>query len=129
MRRIVLVVILVLVAGGAVWALWPPTTWPSTFCAPVVRVVGADVDPIAISFSHPKPVLTVAQRKMVITLRNDVGLAAASAPTAHLRSELNHYFLELSNNPSANTVSDAFSQFDQKARTQLRACGVTPSGR
>jgi hypothetical protein len=129
MRRIILIVILALVIGGAVWALWPATKWPRVFCAPVVRVVRDDADPLAISLSHPGTVLTATQRQMVATLRRDVRLAEATAPTSQLRAELNFYLLELSNNPTPDSVSNAFSLFDQKARTQLRACGVTPTGR
>ena len=128
MRRVVLVAVLALVIGAAAWALWPAKKWPQAFCAPVVRVVGADADPIAISLNYPKPVLTAAQQQMVDKLRRDVRLAAAKAPTLQLRAELFHYLSQLPNNPSTNVVTDAMSHFDQQARTQLRACGVTPTG-
>ena len=129
MRRIVLVAVLALVIGGAAWALWPATKWPKAFCVPVVRVVGTDVDRIATSFSHFEPVLTATQRQMVATLRKDVRLAAANAPTPELRAELNLYTSALSGDPSTLTVTYAISRFDEQARTLLRACGLRPAGR
>lgn len=126
MRRLVLVSLVVVVAGIATWALWPGTKWPQSFCGPVVRVVGSDADAIAKSFSHPKPTLTAAQEDQVATLAHDVQLAEAAAPTTQLRAELNRYLAELGAKLTTNSVSNAFSQFDQLARTQLRACGVRP---
>ena len=129
MRRIIFTAVIALVVGGAAWVLWPATTWPRAFCTPVVRVVGADVDTIAAYMSHNEPVaITPAEHKMVVTLRADIVLARAAAPTRQLRTELNLYHSRLSNDPSMNIVTDAMSQFDQKARTQLEACGVRPSG-
>lgn len=128
MRRVALLCVLALVIGGAAWALWPATKWPRAFCAPVVRVVGADVNPIAISFSNPRLPLTAAERQMVVRLRSDVQRAAAAAPTSQLHAELDRYLSALRGNPSKLSVSTAFSRFDQEARTQLRACGVTPAG-
>ena len=128
MRRAALVAVVALIIGGVAWALWPATTWPRAFCAPVVRVVGADADAIAKSFSHPESTLTVAQEDEVDTLLYDVTLAVGAAPTAQLRAELNRYRAELGVVLSTNIVTNAMSQFDQQARTQLRACGVTPLG-
>lgn len=128
MRRIVVVAVVALVIGGATWALWPATKWHLSFCAPVVRVVGADAVAIAKSFSHPAPTLAAPQVDQVATLAHDVQLAEATAPTAQLRAELNRYLAELGAVLSTDTVSNAISQFDQQARTQLRACGVTPTG-
>lgn len=129
MRRFILIAVVVAIVGGAAWALWPDKTWPRAFCAPVVRVIGADADAIAIYMSHNEPVaITPAEHKMVATLRTDIGLAEATAPTSQLRTELNAYLSRLGNNPSMLTVADAMSQFDQQARMQLRACGVTPTG-
>ena len=118
-----------LVVGGASWALWPATTWPRAFCTPVARVIGVDADAIAKSFSHPEPMLTTAQEDQVAKLMYDVTLAAGAAPTAQLRAELNRYLAELGVVLSANIVTDAMSNFDLRARTQLRACGITPGGR
>ncbi|HUZ39949.1 MAG TPA: hypothetical protein VMU68_00955 [Acidimicrobiales bacterium] len=128
MRRIVVAAVAAFVIGGAAWALWPATKWPQVFCAPVVRVVGADAVPIAKSFSHPEPTLTATQEDEVATLAHDVQLAEAAAPTAQLRAELNRYLAELGVKLSTLTVTDAMGQFDQHARTQLRACGVRPIG-
>jgi hypothetical protein len=41
---------------------------------------------------------------------------------------LSRYLAELGVVLSTLTVTDAMSQFDQHARTQLRACGLTPIG-
>jgi len=128
MRRTIIVIVLALVVAGAAWALWPATKWPSAFCIPVVRVVGVDADTIAKSFSHPSASLTAKQVDQVATLLHDVQLAEANAPTAQLRSELNRYIAELSGKLTNLTVSDAFSRFDEGARTQLRACGLQPAG-
>jgi hypothetical protein len=128
MRRVALVTFVALVIGGAVWALWPGTTWPQSFCVPVVRVVGVDADAIAKSLSHPELTLTVAQEDQVDKLVYDVTLAVGTVPTAELRGELNRYLAELDVVLSTNTVTDAMSKFDEQARTQLRACGVTPIG-
>jgi hypothetical protein len=95
---------------------------------PVVRVVGVDADAIAKSFSHPELTLTVAQEDQVDKLVYDVTLAVGTVPTAELRGELNRYLAELDVVLSTNTVTDAMSKFDEQARTQLRACGVTPIG-
>jgi hypothetical protein len=128
MRRILLIAVVALVIGGVAWAVWPATTWPRAFCAPVERVVGADADAIAKSFSHPEPTLTVTQEDQVNKLMYDLTLAVGAAPTAQLRAELNRYLAELGVVLSTNIVTDAMSHFDQQARTQLRACGVTPLG-
>lgn len=125
----VLVVVVGLVVGGAAWALWPATTWPRAFCAPVERVVGADAVAISKSFSHPEPTLTNAQQDQVARLMYDVTLASGTAPTAQLQSELNRYLAELGVVLSTNIVTDAMSNFDQQAGTQLRACGIAPVGR
>jgi len=126
-RRIVVVAVVALIIGGAAWALWPGTKWPQSFCGPVVRVVGADADAIAKSFGHPEPTLTSTQEDQVATLAHDVQLAEAAAPTAQLRAELNLYLSQLGGTLSTLTVSNAYSQFDQHSRTQLRACGITPT--
>ena len=128
MRRIVVVALVAIVIGGAAWALWPTTKWPKAFCAPVERVVGADADAIARSFSHSELTLTVAQEDQVDKLMYDVTLALGTVPTAQLRAELDRYLTELGVVLSTLTVTDAMSQFDQHARTQLRACGLTPIG-
>ena len=128
MRRLVVVALVVIVIGGAAWALWPATKWPQAFCTPIERVVGADADAIARSFSHPEPTLTVAQEDQVNKLMYDVTLAVSAVPTAQLRAELNRYLAKLGVVLSTNIVTDAMSHFDQQARTQLRACGVTPIG-
>lgn len=52
----------------------------------------------------------------------------AVAPTTQLQMELRLYYSRLNGNPSMNVVTDAMSQFDQRARTQLRAGGVIPGG-
>jgi hypothetical protein len=131
MRRLVLVVVVALVVGGAAWALWPATTWPRAFCVPVVRVVGADARAIVIYQMHNEHLpITPAEHKMVATLRADIVLAEEAAPTAQLRMELHNYVEQLHGiYTSMNVVTDAMGNFDQQARTQLRACGVTPIGR
>ncbi|HEY5092098.1 MAG TPA: hypothetical protein VII60_02450 [Acidimicrobiales bacterium] len=128
MRRIVVAVLIAIVIVGVAWALLPATKWPHAFCAPIVRVVGTDADAIARSFSHPEPTLTVAQEDQVNKLMYDATLAQGAVPTAQLRAELNRYFVELGGVLSTNSVTNAMSQFDQQARTQLRACGITPIG-
>jgi hypothetical protein len=128
MRRFVVVVLVVMVVGSTAWALWPATKWSNAFCAPVERVVGPDANAIARSFSHPAPTLTVAQADRVNKLMYDITLAVGSVPTAQLRTELNSYRTQLGVVLSTNIVTDAMSRFDQQARTQLRACGVTPIG-
>lgn len=135
MRRLVLAVVVGLVVGGAAVALWPATTWPRAFCAPVVRVVGADARAIVTyQVANENSPLTPAEHQMVSTLRSDIGLAAAVAPTTQLRTELRLYYSRLSDDPFTHgpppmrVVTDAMGRFDQHARTQLRACGVTPGG-
>jgi hypothetical protein len=127
-RRGSVVALALLIIGGLTWVLWPATSWPETFCAPVVRVVGADAGAIAKSFSHPATTLTVAQEDQVNKLMYDLTLAVGAAPTAQLRSELHRYLAQLGAVLTTNVVTDAMSQFDLQARTQLRACGVTPIG-
>lgn len=128
MRRIFVVAVVVAIVGGVAWAFWPATKWPQAFCAPVERVIGADADPIARSFSHSEPTLTVAQEDRVNTLMYDITLALGAAPTAQLRTELQRYLAELGVVLSTNIVTDAMSNFDLHARNQLGACGVTPIG-
>jgi hypothetical protein len=128
MRRIVVVALIGVVIVGAAWVLWPATKWPQAFCAPVERVVGPDADAIARSFSHPEPTLTMAQEDQVNKLMYDVTLAVGAVPNAQLRTELNGYLAELGVVLSTNIVTNAMSHFDEQARTQLRACGVTPIG-
>ena len=126
----VLVVVVALVVGGEAWALWPATTWPRAFCAPVVRVVGADARAIVTSrAANENLAFTPAEHKMIAALQADIVLAEAAAPTAQLRLELRNYMKQLHGiYTSMNGVTDAMSTFDQLARTQLRACGVTPVG-
>lgn len=126
----VLVVVVALVVGGATWALWPATTWPRAFCAPVVRVVGTDARAIVTyKATNENLPITPAEQKMVAALRADIDLAEAAAPTEQLRLELLNYVEQLHGiYASMNVVTDAMSNFDQLARTQLRACGVTPAG-
>lgn len=129
MRRLVFVVVVVLVVGGATWAQWPSTVWPRAFCAPVVRVVAADARAIVTYQTNNENLpITPAEHKMFATLRADIGLAVAVAPTTQLQMELRLYYSRLNGNPSMNVVTDAMSQFDQRARTQLRAGGVIPGG-
>ncbi len=130
MRRTIIAIVLALVVAGTTWALWPAKRWPGAFCVPVVKVVGVDANAIVISFSrHPSPVLTAAQIDLVATLRADVRRAAINAPTSQLRTELIRYLSELNGKLTNLTVSDAYSRFDEGARTQLRACGLRPAGR
>ena len=65
----------------------------------------------------------------VATLMHDVQLAEANAPTAQLRAELHRYLGELGGVLSTNIVTYSMSQFDSESVTQLRACGITPTGR
>lgn len=122
-------VLAALVIVGVAWALWPATKWPGAFCAPVVRVVSVDVNPLAISLAQPTRLPSANEIRMVARLRTDVRRALAAAPTSLLQRELSHYLFLLRSSRTSAGVSYAFSQFDQEARTQLRACGVTPSGR
>jgi hypothetical protein len=128
MRRIATLALVVIVIGGAAWALWPATKWPQSFCAPIVRVVGTDAAAIARSFGHPEPTLTAAQDDRVDNLMYDITLAVGAAPNAELLAELNRYRSELGVVLSTTVVMDAMSQFDEQARTQLRACGTVPVG-
>ena len=92
----VLVVVVALVVGGEAWALWPATTWPRTFCAPVVRVVGADARAIVTSrAANENLAFTPAEHKMIAALQADIVLAEAAAPTAQLRLELRNYMKQL----------------------------------
>jgi hypothetical protein len=126
-RRTVVVVVLVLVVGGAVWALWPSTTWLPSFCGPIGRVVGSDVRTVMSYQSQNQGVtVTPAERRLIANLRSDVDESVTHAPTSALRRELLRYQRELRGNPSLIQVDNAFSAFDQKARTQLRACGIRP---
>jgi hypothetical protein len=127
-RRVALLVAVVAVVSAVTWVLWPTTSWPRTFCAPVARVVGADVNRLDVSLSHPRPAFTAAQATMVATLRHDVRLSEAAAPTPRLRVELATYLAQLRGTASTGAVANALSQFDEHARTQLRACGITPIG-
>jgi hypothetical protein len=128
MRRIVVVLLVVIAIGGAVWALWPATKWPEAFCTPIQKVVGPDADAIAVNFGHPEPSLTAAQEDQVNKLLYNITQAVGAAPNDQLRVELNAYRAKLGVVLSTNIVTDAMSNFDQRARTQLRACGVTPVG-
>ncbi|MGB8197446.1 MAG: hypothetical protein WCF25_10625 [Acidimicrobiales bacterium] len=128
MRRIAAVVVLVLVVGGVAWALWPATNWPTSFCAPVNRVVGVDAKAIAVNFAHPELTLTATQQDQVDKMVYDITLALGSVPTTQLRNELEAYRAELGVVLSTTIVTDAMSDFDRHARTQLAACGVRPVG-
>jgi hypothetical protein len=70
----------------------------------------------------------MAQEDQVNKLMYDVTLAVGAVPNAQLRTELNGYLAELGVVLSTNIVTNAMSHFDEQARTQLRACGVTPIG-
>jgi hypothetical protein len=61
-------------------------------------------------------------------LMYDLTLAVGHAPTTQLRAELHEYLSELGGVLSTAVVTDALSQFDQHARTQLSACGITSLG-
>jgi hypothetical protein len=128
MPRVLQVAVLAVVIAVVAWALWPATTWPAAFCAPVDRVVGTDATAIARSFGRPEPTLTVTQEDQVNKLTYDLTLAAGHAPTDQLSTELYEYLAELGGVLSTTIVDDAVSQFDEHARTQLRACGITPIG-
>lgn len=130
-RRIHLVVGVAIAAAGVAWATWPAATWPRAFCAPVVRVIGADARAIVTyQAQNENTPITPAEHKLVATLRADIVLAEAVAPTAQLRSEIRNHVVQLHGAyASMSVVSDVMSQFEQHARTQLRACGVTPVGR
>lgn len=66
MRRLVFVVVVVLVVGGATWAQWPSTVWPRAFCAPVVRVVAADARAIVTYQTNNENLpITPAEHKML----------------------------------------------------------------
>jgi hypothetical protein len=127
-RTLVVVVFVALVVAGTAWAIWPATKWPQSFCAPIVRVIGADANPISVSFTHAEPTLTTAQEGLLNKLMYDLTLAEGAAPTAQLQTELHRYVAELGVVLSTQIVTNAMSQFDELARTQLRACGVTSSG-
>lgn len=131
MKRLVLVVLVVLVVGGMAWTLWPATVWPQAFCAPVVRVVGVDARALVTYQAHNENLpITPAEHKIVATLREDIVLAEEAAPTAQLQTELRNYAEQLHGiYASMNVVYDAMNKFDERARTQLRACGITPIGR
>jgi hypothetical protein len=70
----------------------------------------------------------VTQEDQVNKLMYDITLAQGAVPTAQLRAELHRYLAALGGVLSTNIVTDAMSHFDQQARTQLRACGITPIG-
>ena len=132
MRRIALVIVLVLVVGGVAWAIWPATTWPRAFCAPVVRVVGTDARTIVVDTGGSgwklAPASIPGAQAAVARLRADIELAKANAPTSQLRKELGVYFARLRNDQTMLPVTSAMSQFDSQSHTQLEACGVKPIG-
>jgi len=132
MRRFVLVIVLALVVGGAVWAIWPSTTWPRAFCAPVVRVVSADARTIVFDTGGTgwklAPASIPGAQAAVAKLRADIELAKANAPTSQLRKELGVYFARLRSDPTMLPVTGAMSRFDATSHTQLRACGIRPIG-
>lgn len=131
-RKVALVVPALAAAGAIAWALWPATSWPASFCRPVVRVVGSDADAIAavvhgqsLSANESAPV-TSADRALAALLARDISLADAHAPTAQLRNELTHYGRRLANVRTTGELTSAISHFDEEAATQLSSCGVTP---
>jgi hypothetical protein len=65
---------------------------------------------------------------LVATMRADLVLAKANAPTSQLRKELGVYLSHLHDDDSMLTVSTALSEFDEDVRTQLEACGDRPIG-
>jgi len=70
----------------------------------------------------------VAQQGQVDTLMYDLTLAEGAAPTNQLRAQLHRYLAELGVVLSTTVVTDAMSNFDIQARTELGACAVTPIG-
>ena len=118
--------------GAIAWALWPATSWPASFCKPVVRVVGGDAKAIvavvqdqSLSANVNAPV-TSAERALVALVTRDISLADAHAPTAQLRHELTDYGGRLAKARTTDEVTSAISHFDEEAATQLSSCGVTP---
>ena len=131
--RKVAVAIPTLAAMGAItWALWPATSWPASFCKPVVRVVGGDVNAIAAVVhaqsmsSNVNAPVTSAERSLVALVTRDISLANAHAPTAQLRHELTVYGGRLEKARTTDEVISAIGHFDEEAATQLSSCGVTP---
>ena len=135
MRRVILVAITALVIAALAWALWPATTWPRAFCAPVLRIVGSDASALFHQVQNKNGFVTPnktgrdtpTEQKLVSTLRADVILAEGAAPTSQLRSELHTYAERLHGGRlSIGEWTLAMSTFDVKAGDQLGACGVVP---
>ena len=129
MRRVILIAVTALLVGGVAWALWPATSWPRALCAPVVRVFDADARALAVyQVQNKSGVVTPTEYKLISTLRADVVLAEAAAPSSQLRSELHTYAEHLHGaHLSINEWTTAMSNFDVQVRNQLGACGVTPA--
>ncbi|MGH3733922.1 MAG: hypothetical protein ACRDVC_11240 [Acidimicrobiales bacterium] len=131
MRKYVASCVSIVVVVVIAWIAWPATSWPSTFCNPVVRVVGKDADAVTIyvskhHFNYNQLVKTTTPASMYDALLGDVTVATRQAPTEQLRRELTHYAFELNTSPTLNQTTDAMGHFDESVRTQLRACGITP---
>jgi hypothetical protein len=134
MRRLVLAAVAALVVGVIVWAMWPATSWPRAFCAPVVRVIGTDTSALTYQLQNKNGVVTnksgittPTEHRMLSTLRADVVLGEADAPTSLLRSELLNYAQHLQGaQRSVSGWTTAMGIFDVQVGSQLRACGITP---
>ena len=132
MRRAAIVVSALAAAGAIAWALWPATSWPASFCQPVVRVVGGDADAIAVVIhdqglsANGNVPLSSGGRSLAALAAHDISLADAHAPTAQLHHELTDYGGRLARARTTDEVINAISHFDEKAATQLSSCGVTP---
>ncbi len=71
---------------------------------------------------------TPGAQSLVSTMRSDILLAKANAPTSQLRTELGIYLSALHDNDPMLDVSTALNRFDESVRTQLGACGFRPIG-
>ena len=132
------------IAGGTAWALWP-SSYPASFCKPIVRVVGNDANAFvryetvrqreilasdkgeldARLYNHP---LTARQRDLVEHLVTDARDAERYAPSTRLQDELRRYVTLLGKARTTKEASAALGHFDAVASYQLSGCGVSHVG-
>ena len=153
-----LAVVVAIATSGSIYLLNRNTRWPTAFCRPIFRVVGADaVELIKLPYSSPTSINCVKvsnipgsrQRCQTVPtpfpteptlaspvastdlaqLHQDVLLALAHAPTNPWQAELSLYAIRTVGSPKVFMRGSAMNNFDEFARTTLGGCGVHPLGR
>lgn len=151
-------VVVAIATSGTIYLLTRTTRWPTAFCRPILRVVGADaVALIKLPYSPPTYINCVnvsnsagsRQRCQTVPppsptgptlaspvastdlarLHQDALLALAHAPTNPWHAELSLYAVRTVGSPRAFMRGGAMGNFDEFARTTLGSCGVYPLGR